>query len=59
MENHNGKVFGITFGVVGGVLLGSFVHVVLWGLLPLGICLGFLIDSKKSVKQKNSSNMTE
>ena len=56
MENHNGKVFGVTFGVVGGVLLGIFVHAVLWGLLPLGICLGFLIDSKK--QGKNNSDTT-
>ena len=47
MEDHTGKVFGITFGVVGGVLLGLFVHFALWGLLPVGICIGFLIDSRK------------
>jgi len=36
-EFNNRKVFGVTLGAVGGVLLGVFVHVAFWGLLPLGI----------------------
>ena len=52
MENHSGKVFGVTFGVVGGVLLGIFVHAVLWVLLPLGVGLGFMVDTIKHKKQK-------
>ena len=28
IENHNGKVFGVTIGVVSGTLLGIFVHAV-------------------------------
>jgi len=48
----NGMVFGITLGVTSGVLLGVFVHSAFWGLLPLGICIGFIVDTKN--KQNKS-----
>ena len=47
MEDHFGKTFGVSVGVVGGVLLGVFAHPVLWCLLPIGVGLGFLFDSRK------------
>jgi len=50
MKSHFSAVFGTTFGVTGGVLLGVFVHPALWGLLPLGICIGFLLDKKSNKK---------
>lgn len=46
MREHAGIIFGITCGVTGGVLLGVFVHPVLWGLLPIGVGLGFLYECK-------------
>ena len=44
MNEHIGMTLGVSFGVVGSVLLGVFVHAAFWAVLPIGICLGFLYD---------------
>jgi len=54
MGDHTGKVFGITFGIVVGVLLGLFVHFAIWSLLPVGICIGFFIDSR-NIRTSNTN----
>jgi len=46
IKSHFGKVFGICAGVTGGVLLGIFVHLAFLALLPIGICIGFVVDLK-------------
>ena len=52
-ENHIGMILGVTIGVVGGVLLGVFVHATFWAILPIGLCLGFVYDySKKKENRK-------
>jgi hypothetical protein len=55
MSKNSGMAFGTTFGVVGGVLLGVFVHLAFLGLLPLGICIGLLFDANSKKRDVESN----